>query len=136
MAYYNEFGVIPATNVNASFSPPVSMYRALQLGLQADGWNKTSLNGRIVGAYLVNWKTTTDSTGFISGTGIALNGNGVIGPLTTPPADYSDVYGDGVIYRYVWQIIVENTTGITLPPIGFSLIDASTGQILPNPPLY
>src|ERR1017187_5072957 len=52
MAYYSEFGLIPNTNVNSSFTPPVSMYRALQIGLETDGWNKTSLNGLTVGVFL------------------------------------------------------------------------------------
>jgi hypothetical protein len=136
MAYYNEFGVIPDTNVNSSFSPPVSMYRALQMALQADGWNKTSLNGMRVGAYLTNSETVTDSN--------ASNGNGTItffrepinGHETSPPSDYSDVYGNGVIYRYVWQITVNNSTGIQIPPLGFSMIDAATGQILSIPSIF
>ncbi len=131
MAYYNEFGIIPATNVNSSFEPPVSMYRALQIALEADGWNKTSLNGLMVGAYLQSWQTNADS-GYFNGTNIN-SGNT---PLTTPPSDYSDVYSNGIIYRFVWQVIVANSTHFTTPPIGFSLVDASSGQILPNPPLY
>jgi DNA-binding HxlR family transcriptional regulator len=135
MAYYNEFGVIPATNVNSSFAPPVSMYRALQMGLQADGWNKTSLNGMRVGAYLMKWMETvnwreivTDRTAFNT----TLFYIASIGPETSPPSDYSDVYGNGEIYRYVWQITVLNSTGITIPPIE-TWIDAATGQILTVP---
>jgi DNA-binding HxlR family transcriptional regulator len=126
MAYYNEFGVIPATNVNSSFSPPVSMYRALQMALQAEGWNKTSLNGMTVGAYLMNSETATYSDA---------NGNGtsmLFSYITNPPSDYSDVNGNGVIYRYVWQIIVRNSTVIQIPPPGFSLIDAATAEIIPH----
>ncbi len=133
MAYYDEFGLIPATNVNSSFAPPVSMYRALQIALEADGWNKTSLNGMTVGAYFHTWQTITDYTIWksISPTSISIL------PPTTPPSDYSDVYGDGIIYRYVWEIIVQNASQPNIhPPIGFSAIDVSTGQILPSPPLY
>ena len=122
MAYYSEFGIIPNTNVNSSFNPPISMYRALQLGLEAEGWNKTSLDGMTVGGYL-NLQTST-------------NGTFSIAPLTNIPSDYSDIYGNGISYKYVWQIIVTNSSVIELPPPGYSLIDASTGQILPNPPLY
>jgi DNA-binding HxlR family transcriptional regulator len=139
MAYYNEFGVIPTTNVNSSFAPPVSMYRALQMGLQADGWNKTSLNGMRVNAYLMKWMETvnwreivTDRTAFNT----TLFYIASIGPETSPPSDYSDVYGNGVIYRYVWQIIVRNSTRITIPPMEFTVIDAATGQIIPIPTLY
>ena len=126
-AYYNEFGVIPTTNVNSSFSPPISMYKALQIALENEGWNKTSLNGKVVGAYLMNGETDTNTTSYFN--------TGVTGPVTSPPANYSDVYGNGVIYRYIWEIIVQNSTGFN-HPVGFSVIDASTGEILHNPPLY
>jgi len=127
MAYYNEFGVIPSTNVNSSYAPPVSMYRALQIGLEVDGWNKTSLQGMLVSAYLLYWQQITNTS--------APNFYRLIGPITSPPANYNDVYGEGIVYRYVWEITVENSTSITIPPIGFTMVDASTGQILPNPPL-
>ncbi len=132
MAYYSEFGLIPATNVNSSFTPPVSMYRALQIALEADGWNKTSLNGMTVGAYFLSWQTVTDYNVYKPNLPIAIS----INPPTTPPKDYSDVYGQGVIYSYVWEITVNNASHLTHPPIGFSVIDVSTGQILPNPPLF
>ena len=65
-AYYNEFGVIPTTNVNSSFSPPISMYQALQIALENEGWNKTSLNGKVVGAYLMNGETDTNTTSYFN----------------------------------------------------------------------
>jgi DNA-binding HxlR family transcriptional regulator len=134
MAYYNEFGVIPATNVNASFAPPVTMYRALQIALQNDGWNKTSLNGMRVSAYLAKWQTATEPTSYFdSATWEPITIDIASRQVTTPPADYSPVYSNGVIYRYVWQIIIQGPNGITIPPIGFSLVDAATGEIVPNP---
>ena len=74
MEYYSEFGIIPNTNVNSSYTPPISMYRALQLGLESDGWNKTSLYGLTVGVFL-DLQTTTNQTFSI-------------GPLTSIPSDY------------------------------------------------
>jgi DNA-binding HxlR family transcriptional regulator len=127
-AYFNEFGVIPTTNVNSSFSPPISMYQALLIALENEGWNKTSLTGMAVGAYLMNGETETNTTSYFN--------TGVTGPVTNPPSNYSDVYGNGVIYMYIWEIIVNNATERINPPLGFSLIDASTGEILHNPPLY
>lgn len=136
MAYYNEFGLTPATNVNSSFAPPVSMYRALQIALQNDGWNKTSLNGMRVSAYLAKWQTATEPTQIDSATWEPITIDITSRQLEAPPTDYSPVYSNGVVYRYVWQIIVQGPNGTTIPPIGFSLIDVSTGHILPNPPLY
>ncbi len=127
-AYYSEFGVIPNTNVNSLFSPPTSMYHALIIALEAEGWNKTSLYGLSVGAYLMNGETETNTTSWFN--------TGVSGPVTSPPANYSDVYGNGVIYMYIWEIDVNNATRMSNPPLGFSLIDASTGEILHNPALY
>jgi len=133
MAYYDEFGLIPSTNVNSSFAPPVSMYRALQIALEADGWNKTSLSGLTVGAYFHSgWQTITDFNAYKPELPMTIS----INPPTTPPTDYSTIYGDGVIYSYVWQIIVNNASHPTHPPIGFSVVDVSTGRILPNPPLF
>lgn len=127
-AYFNEFGVIPTTNVNSSFSPPISMYQALQIALENEGWNRASLQGMKVSAYLTYGETETNTTSY--------SNTGIIGPVTSPPANYSDVYSNDVIYRYIWEITVEGSTGITIPPLGFSLIDASTGEILHNPELY
>jgi hypothetical protein len=104
------------------------MYQALQIALENEGWNKTSITGMAVGAYLMNGETETNTTSYFN--------TGVTGPVTSPPSNYSDVYGNGVIYMYIWEITVNNATVRTMPPLGFSLIDASTGQILHNPPLY
>jgi len=155
-AFHNQFGITPTTNVNSSSSPPVSIYRALQIGLEANGWNKTSLNGMGVSIYLMQ----QESADFTNGTGTIS-----MYLVTSQPADYSDVYGNGVIYRYVWDItvynstlneapiiwetIVENPTGITfvtsvnsqmtvenstIQPV--SLVDASTGEMLSNTCLH
>ena len=132
MAYYDEFGLIPSTNVNSSFAPPVSMYRALQIALEADGWNKTSLRGLTVGAYFHSWQTVTDFNVYNNSLPVSMSVN----PPLNPPSDYSTIYGDGVIYSYVWEITVNNASHLTHPPIGFSVVDVSTGQILPNPPLF
>jgi DNA-binding HxlR family transcriptional regulator len=147
ISFYNEFGVIPATNVNSSFSPPVSMYRALQIGLEADGLNKTSLNGKVVSIYLMHWGL------------IAFNDDGqiwLLSHVTSPPVDYSDVNGTSGISRYVWEISVENSAGQNLNPVisgwayytpenstvstlpagfitslsEFTLVDAATGEIV------
>jgi DNA-binding transcriptional ArsR family regulator len=129
-AYYSEFGVIPSTNVNSSFTPPISMYRALQIGLDSQGWNETSLKGKSVIAYLVNWELLTNNT---AGTYPAYAAIGSVGP--TPPENYSNTYGNGVVYGYCWLIEVWNS--IEMPTadsgiLGYSLVDATTGQILPT----
>jgi len=117
MAYYEEFGVIPNINVDSSFSPPVSVYRALQLGLRAGGWNKTSLHGMRAEAYLRTLKQVTDPDVYNFTEPILVD----ISPITVPPSDYSPVYGEGVVYKYVWQIVVTESSGYirsgTLVPV-------------------
>jgi DNA-binding HxlR family transcriptional regulator len=131
-AYYNEFGtVVPNTETNSSFAPPISMYQALIIGLQADSWNKTSLHGFTVYINLMPWAIYANSTNGVEPTNV--NEYGV--PLN-PPANYSDFNENGTIFRYVWQIDIQKTGRISIPPYDLILIGASTGQILPNPPLY
>ena len=136
--YYNQFGpVTPITNVNSSFTPPISMYQALLIGLEADGWNKTSLQGFTVYISLMPWYTVTNSAGpyvsnstgnYYDSTSIDLNEN-----MINPPANYSDVYSNGIIFRYVWQIDIQKVGHMSIPPWDLIFIDASTGQIVPNP---
>ena len=130
-AYYNEFGVIPSSIVNASFTPPVSMYRALQIGLEHQGWDKASLRGKLVGADLVHLEMLTNTSGVYPPFGLVAG----LDLVTSPPENYSNTYGNGVVYGYAWEITVEKASRIPgVPPLGFSLVDATTGQILPNPP--
>ena len=128
-AYYNEFGVIPTSNVNSSFSPPISMYQALLIALENEGLEQNIAHRFSVSAYLMKDETATNNT--LPGTNII---NSII-PVTKPPANYSDVYRNGMIYQYIWEIAVGNATGIR-HPLGFTVIDASTGQILPNPSIW
>lgn len=122
MAYYNEFGVIPTTNVNSSYNPPISMYKALQVALEDRGLNRTLINGMNVDASLTTIQTATNGT-YCS-----------MIPLTNIPTDYSDVHGNDIIYKYAWEITVSNASRPNYLR-DFIFIDASTGQILPNPPL-
>ncbi len=84
------------TNTNSSYTPPVTMYRALQSALEEAGFNETSVNGTIIDARLNLFQTTTNGT-LISNS-----------PLTNIPSDYSVIVENGVMYRYVWVITIEN----------------------------
>jgi len=135
-AYYNEFGIVPITNVNSSFTPPISIYHALQIGLDSLGWNKTSIQGTMVYATLETWAMYTNNTvpaGFSRG--YAQN-TGDVGSV--PPKNYSHTYGSGVVLGYGWETEVLNSTEIPVSEGGFSgilgncLVDAMNGQILPT----
>ena len=121
--YYNEFGVIPSTEVNSFLNPPISMYHALQIGLESEDWNKTSLKGMTVTISLMHGEIPTDGT---------QGWTNIQGPVTTAPASYSPTYGQGATYVYLWEITVNKSKGPGIPPLGFVLLDAATGMILPD----
>ncbi|MGA3290315.1 MAG: winged helix-turn-helix domain-containing protein [Candidatus Bathyarchaeia archaeon] len=131
--FYNEFRIIPTTNVNSTFSPPFSMYHALLIGFAAGGWNKTSLQGMIVSIDLMHLITVTNETNYAGAVQVTFTLNE--GFVTSQPTNYSDVYGNGAIYRYVWQIDIQESSLMGLsnsvPPRQI-LVDAATGAIVPN----
>jgi hypothetical protein len=123
--FYDEFGVVPASNFAYPFSPPVSMYRALQIGLESEGWNKTSLIGMVVSADFVY--------AFII-TGALADGTVINRRVTTPPANYSSVVLPlAGVEEYAWEVTVNNATNPSNPPLALSLVDAQTGSLLPKP---
>lgn len=129
--YYNQFGaIIPITNVNSSFAPPISMYKALLIAFENNGWNKTSLQDKVVSVYLQYWKTVTNVS--LASQEYPKDLSSVLNPMmvTSSPADYSDVYANGLIYQYVWAIEIQGgQPNIIAFPVSI-LVDASTGQIL------
>jgi len=135
-AYYNQFGaVVPITETNSSFEPPISMYQALIIGLTADNLNKTSLQGFTVNVILLPWSSWANDTSGMGPGSTPNNVNGFGNP-PTPPTNYSDIVQNGLIYRYVWDIQVQKVnTSSPFSTFGFILVDASTGQIVPVPPL-
>jgi len=123
--FYIKFGVVPMSNFAYPFSPPVSMYRALQIGLESLGYGKISLIGMSVTADFVY--AFTDAGAYEGGTGI-------VREVTTLPENYSStivVMAGG--YEYAWAITVNHAANPTNPPAGFCLVDAQTGSLLPKP---
>ena len=143
-AYYNEFGNVSLQSISYNFSPPISMYRALKIALESDGWNTTSLENMTVRVSLDYFKFTNDST-------ITKNlyDNTTLGPssgseflysVTQPVKDYSAVTVNNATYsttyRYIWDIVVKQNTGVTLPPPGLYWVDAATAEIIPTGHLF
>ncbi len=123
--FYNEFGLLPVSNFAYPFSPPISMYQALQIGLESEGWDKTSLAGMSVRADFVYAFT---ETAYLSG------GTTIVRMVTTPPSNYSSTSeGLAGTYEYAWAITVKNATNPSNPPFGFTLVDAQAGSLLPKP---
>jgi DNA-binding HxlR family transcriptional regulator len=133
--YYNQFSDIPLiTFTNSSFTPPVSMYQALLIGLGNDGWNKTSLKGFTIYCSLTGWETLANQTDKEAySTTPPFNESQVATVIASPPKDYTDIYSNGITYSYVWHIdIFKTNRSIDIKPYDVIVIDASTGQILLN----
>ncbi|MGD0978059.1 MAG: hypothetical protein ABR962_02840 [Candidatus Bathyarchaeia archaeon] len=143
-AYYDEFNKTPTPSYNYSFSPPVSMYRALLIALESGGWNATSLKNMTINVeldycvFLNNYSTPSGTATFGKGTGITpMWGFQVLYQVTHPPADWSPQQFNGSIaYRYVWTIIVQYSDLFAMPPPGYYLVDAATAELVPTGPLY
>lgn len=97
-AYYNEFDKTPTLTYTYSFSPPVSMYRALLIALISGGWNAISLKDTIISVEL-------DYCAFINS--LKSTGFDLLYPVTHSVVDWSpQQINDTTTYRYVWTITV------------------------------
>ncbi|MGA2523796.1 MAG: hypothetical protein ABSF65_06545 [Candidatus Bathyarchaeia archaeon] len=144
-SYYNEFGNVSLQSISYNFSPPVSMYRALKIALDSDGWNSTSLENMTVSVsldYCQFWndsliiKSPYDNTTVGPGQGFEF-----LHSVTQPAKNYSAVTVNNatytVTYRYIWSIAVKQASGVmSIPPPGLCWIDAATAEIIPTGPLF
>jgi hypothetical protein len=101
------------------------MYRALIIGLESQGYDKISLIGMSV---------TADFAYAFTITGAAEGGSSITRLVTTPPTNYSSTIVDFAgVYDYAWAITVNHATNPSSSPVGFCLVDAQTGALLPKP---
>jgi hypothetical protein len=128
--YYKEYGNASLLCSSYNFTPPVSMYRALIIALKSGGWTAASLSGNTVRAsldYCEFWSNVSSS------------GFELLHHVTQPAEDYSPVQVDGTTYRYIWDIVVDNSVYLGTfhtPPSGLYWVDAATGEIVPHGPLF
>jgi len=125
--YKSEFGVPPTMRQNYTFWTPVSMYRALCVGLGSDGWNQTSLKGTKV-------QVSFDYLRFTNGqnsTGMEVLQSSV----TEQVGNCSAVQIGNNTYRYVWSIYVSNATS-GMRPCAIYYVDAASAQIIPHGPIF
>ncbi|MGA2386682.1 MAG: hypothetical protein ABSG33_09130 [Candidatus Bathyarchaeia archaeon] len=128
VAFRNEFANVLVTAPSYDFSPPITMYHALKIALESDGWNATSLQNMTVTVSLeyMQFTNSSDSTGFQ-----------IINKVTQPPQSYADVQANSTTtYRYIWDITVNRSQGFFIPPPGLYYVDAQTGDIIPHGPLF
>lgn len=141
-AYYTEFGNVTVQTISYNFSPPVSMYRALKIALESDGWTTASLENMTVGVsldYRQFWSnsTVTNSSGIT--TMFPGSGSQLLYSITQH-IDHSSSVTVGnstsnTTYRYIWSIVVKpKSGGVYLPPPGLYWIDAATAEIIPRRP--
>jgi hypothetical protein len=104
------------------------VYQALQIAFEYQGLNKEALKGMLVYADLVIGQAV-NTTGE--------NFNGQTWPVTSPVGNYSEFTINGTNYEYLWEIQTHYSTSRSIPPLGFTLtfVDASTGRVLPSPPV-
>jgi hypothetical protein len=125
--YKSEFEVPPTLQQNYSFSTPISMYRALHIALESDGWNKTSLEGMKieVGLSYIRFINSQNRTGFEVLQDI----------LTQPAGNFSAVQIGDNTYRYVWSIYVANAT-VNMRPYAYYYVDSASGELVPHGPIF
>jgi hypothetical protein len=150
--YYNSLSsLFNAINsgANTTVQPPISELQALQMALQYGGWNATSLQGNQVSISL--WYVLLSQDSASAGPGFDM-----IQEVTAPVSNYSAttfVYASWpanytgptwspvhppitLSYHYAWVVVVEQASGmLSIPPPGFYVIDAATGEVIPMGPL-
>ena len=69
------------------------------------------------------------------------SGSELLHYVTQPANDYLPIQINGTTYRYIWDIVVDNSTYLVqyvphTPPLGLYWVDAATGELIPTGPLY
>ena len=143
-AYYNEFGNVSLQSISYNFSPPVSMYHALKIALDNGGWNTASLENmtvRVSLEYREFWNNSIIiKNPYDNATAGPGQGAEFLHSVTQPVKDYSAVTVQNatytITYRYIWDIVVIQNAGVTIPPPGLYWVDAATAEIIPTGPLF
>ncbi|MEM1581850.1 MAG: hypothetical protein QXK89_04995 [Candidatus Bathyarchaeia archaeon] len=107
----------------AFLSPPISKSQAISIALEYGGWNDTTLKDMEVTAalYYVKFYNTTRELCFE-----------VLHKVVGPVLSYSPVCVGNATYRYTWIIIIQRQGPVkSIPPAGYYMIDAVTGEIIP-----
>jgi hypothetical protein len=129
--FIQEFGNVPIMSYNnIEYSSPISMYHALQIALESDGWNATYLQNMTITVHLYYIEFFSNASS---------SGTQFLHDVTQPVENYSAVQVGDATYRYVWTISVvqnENSGIIIAPANGFYYVDAQSGEIIPQGHLF
>jgi hypothetical protein len=120
------------------------MYHALKAALDSGGWNTASLENMTVSISLeyrdfwnnsIITKNPYDNT-----TAGPAHGTEFLHSVTQPVKDYSAATINNATYtttyRYIWDIVVKQNAGVTIPPPRLYWVDAATAEIIPTGPLF
>lgn len=150
--YHALYGSTPIVGGNYSVSPPVSMYRAIDIGLGSDGWTAQSLwnmTVRVSLDYYIFYSNATDLYRVAAEENLTLNGGPnpnlncpcsgaeFIRDVTSPVPNYQPQFFNCVTLRYLWIItVLPRSGGFWIPPPGYYQVDAATGALIPTGPLF
>jgi hypothetical protein len=148
--YHRLFGSTPIVGGNYSFSPPVSMYRALNIALKSDSWNASSLENmtvyvslnydvfytNVTALYQLAAKENLTLNGHPTDFNQTVSGSELIHEVTAPVNDYQPQIYSGVSLRYIWTIAIQKSSGICIPPWSYYLVDAASGELVPTGILF
>jgi hypothetical protein len=152
--YHNLYGATPVAGGNYSFSPPISMYHAIDIALASDGWNQSSLQNMTVHASLYKNLFYTNGSALLEYADNAnitltvlpnrdlpnlsdMRGVEDLGEVTAPVDNYQPQIYNQVTIRYIWSIVItQNRDGIQIPPPGLYYVDAATGELVPTGHLF
>ncbi len=127
----HKFGSFNISHHTYDFSPPVSMYRAITIGLQSDGWNASSLANLTISANLKEIEFTSNGTS---------SGYQVMSEVKEPAKNWADVeLNSTTVDKYVWIISLDKNEQIGIPhvlPVGLYFVSAKTGELLPHGHLF
>jgi hypothetical protein len=133
--YTGEFGSVSVAIPSYNFSPPVSVYHALRIALESDGWNESLLINDTVHVSLDYYEFINHSP---MGWGFQW-----LHAVTQPVEDYSPVEDNETyanltyttVYRYVWAINVIPIYRLFPHGSWLYFVDAATGEIVPHAPI-
>jgi hypothetical protein len=145
--YHRLYGA-PIVGGNYSFTPPTSKYQAINTALASDNWTQSDLQNMTVHVTLgqvifFNNVTAREELEFTHNHNITLNGYPNINlnltyggfehleETNSSATNYHTIIDGGISLRYIWTISVQKTEGMTMPPWGYYMVDAETGELMP-----
>ena len=148
--YHDLFGFTPVVGANYSFSPPISVYCAILIALENGSWTTPDLKNMTVHVSLDYYIFYTNVTALYQvaakenltllgrpnpDLNSPMQGFELLNQVNASLANYQPEIFNGASLRYIWTVTVEEDSGFGIPPPGYYLVDAATGELIPTGPL-